>query len=708
MVIQNILSKASDIIKVSAHRIAMKSAGSIIGGRYVPQWLSGKAYTLPTSQAEMIARYTSWVYACVNKNAISCAQTTLRLYGGKPNSKVKSRFKTSTVKDLEKARLEKSPTIGRMARKATEIEEIVDHPFLDLMERANDYMNGFDLLEMLYQHLELTGNAYWYIAKDETMGIPMELWPLLPQYVKPVVTTSEMIVGYEFSMDGVNKYFYDAEDIVHFKYPNPRNMIIGMGKLEACVIAADLGTAMNAYEATLFQNNARPDVVIVLPEEAGSPSEPEIAKVKREWRKSHGGKKAGGLGILWGGAKLEQVSLSPREMSYLMGRKASREEVCGIFGVPLSKFTSENVNRANAESGEYTYMKDTVLPMLRRVEQKLTEKLLPMFSDNLFCAFDNPVPEDKEYRLKEKETNLKLKYSSINEEREIDGLEPVEWGKEPVQPEPINQPPVNPIAEVKPPKKAIKKLQPIQQPSDDYSRAYYNKVKIHVENVISDIISNINDYKGVKLNQYDISGWFTIDKWNKELAIQSENFVRATFIHGGREALKQVREDLNFDPITARSDGVMKERTGRLVDINQTLTREVRSLTEQAIIEGRTINQIKSDIINKFGDGFAKERALTIARTETLWAYNRGALEGYRQSGVVEAKEWLTADDERKCQFCREMDGKILALEGQYWQKGDVMLGGDGGLLTFSYEDVQHPPLHPKCRCSLIPVLRDL
>ena len=84
-------------------------------------------------------------------------------------------------------------------------------------------------------------------------------------------------------------------------------------------------------------------------------------------------------------------------MAFLQGRKWTREEICNCYGVPISKLTTDNVNRANAESGDYSYMKDTILPRLKKIEQKLNEQLLPMYDDRLFCAFDNPVPADKHY-----------------------------------------------------------------------------------------------------------------------------------------------------------------------------------------------------------------------------------------------------------------------------------------------------------------------
>lgn len=77
----------------------------------------------------------------------------------------------------------------------------------------------------------------------------------------------------------------------------------------------------------------------------------------------------------------------------------------------------------------------------------------------------------------------------------------------------------------------------------------------------------------------------------------------------------------------------------------------------------------------------APGRALTIARTETLRAHRMGAIQVYRQSGVVDAWYWLSARDHRTCPICWSLDGEVVGIE------------------TFMYS-------HPNCRCTLVPLPR--
>ena len=101
-------------------------------------------------------------------------------------------------------------------------------------------------------------------------------------------------------------------------------------------------------------------------------------------------------------------------------------------------------------------------------------------------------------------------------------------------------------------------------------------------------------------------------------------------------------------------------------------------------------------------------RASMLARTGTIWAFNEGAQQRYRTAGVT-AEEWVITDDDAACPFCQEMDGKIVRLDDPFVGVDEGVAGTDaetGKQSTLSTPfDVQHPPLHPNCRCTIVPVL---
>lgn len=78
-------------------------------------------------------------------------------------------------------------------------------------------------------------------------------------------------------------------------------------------------------------------------------------------------------------------------------------------------------------------------------------------------------------------------------------------------------------------------------------------------------------------------------------------------------------------------------------------------------------------------------RVQVLARTGIHSASNTGALSALRANPLlVVGYEWLTARDERVCPACAPRDGKRYTLD-----------------------TTERPPLHPQCRCTLVPLLDD-
>lgn len=128
--------------------------------------------------------------------------------------------------------------------------------------------------------------------------------------------------------------------------------------------------------------------------------------------------------------------------------------------------------------------------------------------------------------------------------------------------------------------------------------------------------------------------------------------------------------------------GVLVENPNAEWAISESTREMIRGQVTQAIDEGWSNQKLASEIQDAYA--FSPERANMIARTETSIAVKEGAMEGYRASGVVEGKEWLTAEDDLVEEDCQEnADQGIIALD-------DEFANGDNP--------------HPNCRCAIAPV----
>jgi hypothetical protein len=141
--------------------------------------------------------------------------------------------------------------------------------------------------------------------------------------------------------------------------------------------------------------------------------------------------------------------------------------------------------------------------------------------------------------------------------------------------------------------------------------------------------------------------------------------------------------------------------------ITQTSINKIKEILIENSEEGISTVAEKIDEFFDYSMGY---RAEMIARSETIRSSNWSMVEAWKQTDVVDAKEWYTAQDERVCEFCMEMDERSIELNATFINEGDTMLieDEDGFVseMVADYRDIDEPPLHANCRCVLLPVLK--
>jgi SPP1 gp7 family putative phage head morphogenesis protein len=85
----------------------------------------------------------------------------------------------------------------------------------------------------------------------------------------------------------------------------------------------------------------------------------------------------------------------------------------------------------------------------------------------------------------------------------------------------------------------------------------------------------------------------------------------------------------------------------------------------------------------------AARRAELIARTEMMYAFAEAQLQEFQSWGIYGVNtlaEWSTAKDNRVCEKCQPMEGKVFTIEEAH------------GMI----------PFHPMCRCIWLPYIEDI
>jgi len=138
--------------------------------------------------------------------------------------------------------------------------------------------------------------------------------------------------------------------------------------------------------------------------------------------------------------------------------------------------------------------------------------------------------------------------------------------------------------------------------------------------------------------------------------------------------------------------------------VERTLAERIKDIIRIGIednLTGRDVSDLLEDI------GLDPSRSETIARTESARAYSDGQISAWEDSGVVKGKKWLISPE--ACEFCvaaQAMYGSTpVPLDSNFFENGAILTAKSGSTMTLDFDDITGPPLHPNCRCTIIPEL---
>lgn len=372
------------------------------GARLAPMLsfgLSGRPASWTENPVEQVRHYRQWVYAAVRAIAHRIAGTELRFYARGPDR--------------------------------TEPLEDPDHPVVRLFEHVNPCQTRFGLWAETITFLELTGNAYWYVAENG-LGVPAEIWVIPSQYMRVVPDERTFVRGYRCSY-GAREVWFERREVVHLKYPSPISPWYGRGPLQAAASSVDSHEKLKQAEWNAFDHGVLSDLSLETDQQL-TPAAAERLRTQLQ-QKFAGPGNAGRPIVLEGGLKARPISLSPREMAFTQSARVLRDEILAIFGVPAAVAgLSEDVNRSVAEAMDAIFARYCIEPKLRLIEAQINQDLLPRFDRRLICRFAPVVPEDRAHERADMEANLRYGVTTINEERRRQGREPVSWGDRPLMP----------------------------------------------------------------------------------------------------------------------------------------------------------------------------------------------------------------------------------------------------------------------------------
>ncbi len=672
----------------------------------------------PLEESEYLNWFRSWSYIAISAIAESVAEVKLNLF-----------------------------------RDGSNVKAVTEHEVLSLLEHPNRILgfSFYTLVELTQIYEELAGECFWLINK--IVGQPSTIWVLRPDWMIIHQKGAE-VIKYEYGSGG-KKIPFEPDEIIHFKYPNPLNMFRGKSTIEAADITLSKDREAEKYNYNFFKNSGLPKGILKTTKD--SKLSPEaLERFKVEWKKEfRGSNKANQVAIL-SNMDWQDLGMSQKDMDFIQAAKFDRDKILAMFRVPKSVVgLTDGVNLANAKAGELTFKKNTIKPKMKRLVDTLNTQLLPMFNvDDLFFTFDSPVPEDRKADAEMAKIGVQSGFLTPNEARHMMEL-PITKDKQanklylPTNLIPIadvDQPTVKkPTA----PKEKLTKLFIRKFVRKQLKIAYKDIVKItkavkkkdiktvdrlvgelRWKQMVERIESDEKELREVLRTQFKRQEAEVLKRLNGGNIIKDVSNTKFKFKLG--DIFQLLKEQALFviatTPIITRilnrehdiasqfvgasetglpeakiAEYISKEVAKFAKSVNKNIRKSIVKQLKDGLLEGENITDIGKRISGVYSL-YQGTKSLQIARTEVMRATNFSSVDAYKQAGF-QAKQWLTAADERTCEFCNPLDGTRIKINDNFFDKGAEFTGERGGVMPLGYSDTPFPPLHPSCRCTIIPVI---
>lgn len=327
------------------------------------------AFQRTPNMAAGLATYSAdaTLFAIVSGSAESTSQVTWKLYSKARSGKIEDR---------------------------TEVPP-GSHPAQVIWDRPNPFHSGMLFRETGMQHFEATGEWDWVI--DNSPGFPLNMWCVRPDRLHPVKDYNEYLTGWKYVFDG-EEIPLTLDQVRRVIRPDPNDSYRGMAPVISALADVDTNKLAAEWSRNFFYNNAQPGGMI---EYERRLTDVEFKETVQRWREQHKGVgNAHRIGIIEGG-KWVDSKYSVKDMDFSALRQLSSEEIRKAYRYPKPMLgTVDDVNRANADAGEYIYGKWFIVPRLNRVRSVLNDDFLPLFGPNDASLYEfdydpSVIPEDR-------------------------------------------------------------------------------------------------------------------------------------------------------------------------------------------------------------------------------------------------------------------------------------------------------------------------
>lgn len=631
--------------------------------------------------------------------------------------------------------------------------EIPNHWLKRLVDRPNEWMSSFEMWELLTIHLYTGGVAYILLDRQSERGPAERLRLLRPDLVEAVPDENLFIREYRYRPTLPNgqqeEIPYPPWQVLRIALPDPLNEHDGLSPLQRVYRELGIDNKATDFTKQFFENSAVPFGILTTEQDL---MEDEAEVIAESWQRRFAGYVKGlfRTAVLGRGAKYEQLGMNFKDMEFEALRSFVETRICAAFKVhPVVVHSwvgiKHSEQRATYEQAKKQFWNESLIPLLRRIESKINSQLL-VYEEGVYCRFDlsqiQALQEDQNEKSKRIVGEWKEGLITLDEGRRVLGYEPVqgEFGDKFI----FEIIPAKGFGFVPPPNGPGNEPPPGDQQKEQQKGSFF-LTKADGEKLASRLLAIQNErivamradleemFRKQKKDLNRIISRKAISPDEAAAILQAIQSMRAEWEEDAQQVAEQHFEetaDSSADEIAAILGialliGLRRDRdqvrivtvpeVRKFIDeyikkfaqqITETTIKELVAVVNKAQTEGWAVTKLRDELRAKF-NSFIESRAPMIAQTEVTRFSNAVAKALYKQAGF-QYMRWVAIIDHKTCPFCRHLNGKIVGIGENFLEKDEVLTvdNGNGRKVSFTadYEAVGHPPIHPHCRCFVVPV----
>jgi HK97 family phage portal protein len=268
--------------------------------------------------------------------------------------------------------------------------------------------------------LIIHGNYVAVLGEPGANGLPDSIYPVSPDRVQ--VTTDKGRIIYK-----IDERTYDQSEIMHIKNFTLPGDLVGKGILAVAKQALGKEIAINEYAARYFDGGVNPTAVI----KSANPdlSQEEADALKSAWMAMYSSRNRSPV-VMNSSTDFEVLSSNAAESQLVEAQTAGLTEAANILGLPPYFLGSPNSSRT------YSNVVEENLQLIKWSIQPIAERIEAAFSDLLVRGqtagfkYDSLLKTDTASRYNAYATALSNGFLSVDEVRQYENLDPMDYEEE--------------------------------------------------------------------------------------------------------------------------------------------------------------------------------------------------------------------------------------------------------------------------------------